>query len=73
MNSDEKILNVLMNKESFMVDWYAGAVLPKIYSRYYDSRIEVNIIKVFDDFYGKIQFDKEEYQVSNEIINIYGY
>lgn len=70
IDENEIFINRLMNKGSFMVDWYAGTVLPKTHPRYYDDRIEVNIIKVFDNFYGKIQFGKEEYQVSDEIINI---
>lgn len=56
----EIFINGLMHKGSFIVYWYAGAVLPKNHPRYYDGRIEVNIIKVFDDFYGKIQFGKED-------------
>lgn len=71
---NEIFIGDLMNKNCFMVDWFEGAVLPKTHPRYYDGRIEVNIRKVFNNFYGNINFGKEEYQISNEIVEkLYNY
>lgn len=71
---NEIFIRELMNKSSFMLDWYAGAVVPKHHPRYYDGRIEVNIRKVFNNSYGNVSFGKDEYQISDEIINnLYNY
>lgn len=71
---NEIFIRELMNKNSFMLDWYAGAVVPKHHPRYYDGRIEVNIRKAFNSSYGNINFGKDEYQVSNELVNnLYNY
>ena len=76
-NIDQKneiFIRELMNKDSFMFDWYAGAVIPKHHPRYYDGRIEVNIRKVFNSSYGNINFGRDEYQVNDEIVNnLYNY
>ena len=71
---NELFIEELMNKDSFMLDWYAGAVVPKHHPRYYDGRIEVNIRKVFNDVYGNINFGKDEYKVTDEAVsNLYNY
>ncbi len=76
-NVDQKneiFIRELMNKDSFMFDWYAGAVIPKHHPRYYDGRIEVNIRKVFNSSYGNINFGRDEYQVNDEVVNnLYNY
>ena len=71
---NEMFIRELMNKDSFMFDWYAGAVIPKHHPRYYDGRIEVNIRKVFNSSYGNINFGRDEYQVNDEVVNnLYNY
>ena len=71
---NEIFISELMNKNSFMLDWYAGAVLPKHHPKYYDGRIEVNIRKVFNSSYGNISFDKDEYQITDKLVdNLYNY
>ena len=71
---NEIFIRELMSKESFMLDWYAGAVVPKNHPRYYDGRIEVNIRKVFNSSYGDISFGKDKYQVTDEVVNnLYNY
>ena len=64
----------LMNKDCFMIDWHEGAVIPKTHPRYYDGRIEVNIKKAFNSSYGNINFGKDEYKVTDEMVNnLYNY
>ena len=64
----------LMDKDSFMLDWYAGPVLPKQHPRYYDGRIEVNIRYAFNSSYGNINVGKDKYKVTDEVIsNLYNY
>lgn len=71
---NEIFIRELMSKESFMLDWYAGAVVPKNHPRYYDGRIEVSIRKVFNSSYGDISFGKDKYQVTDEVVNnLYNY
>ena len=71
---NEIFISELMNKNSFMLDWYAGAVLPKHHPKYYDGRIEVNIRKVFNSSYGNISFGKDEYQITDKLVdNLYNY
>ena len=71
---NETFIRELMNRDSFMLDWYAGAVVPKHHPRYYDGRIEVNIRRAFNSSYGNINFGKDEYQVSDELVNnLYNY
>ncbi|MBR2712625.1 MAG: hypothetical protein IKE73_02825 [Bacilli bacterium] len=71
---NEIFIRELMNKDSFMFDWYAGAVIPKHHPRYYDGRIEVNIRKVFNSSYGNINFGRDKYQVNDEVVNnLYNY
>lgn len=71
---NELFIRELMNKDSFMLDWYSGAVLPKHHPRYYDGRIEVNIRKSFNSSYGSINFGKDEYEVTDEVVNnLYNY
>ena len=76
-NIDQKneiFIRELMNKDSFMFDWYAGAVIPKHHPRYYDGRVEVKIRKVFNNSYGNINFGRDEYQVNDEVVNnLYNY
>lgn len=71
---NEIFIRELMNKDSFMLDWYAGAVVPKNHPRYYDGRIEVSIRKAFGSSYGIINFGKDEFQISDELVsNLYNY
>lgn len=71
---NEAFIRELMSKESFMMDWYNGAVIPKTHPRYYDGRIEVNIRRLFNSSYGSINFGKDEYQVNDELVNnLYNY
>ena len=71
---NEIFIRELMSKESFMLDWYAGAVVPKNHPRYYDGRIEVSLRRFFNSSYGNINFGKDEYQVSDKIVNnLYNY
>lgn len=71
---NEIFIRELMSKESFMLDWYAGAVVPKNHPRYYDGRIEVNIRRFFNSSYGNINFGKDKYQVTDEVVNnLYNY
>ncbi len=64
----------LMNKDCFMMDWYEGAVIPKTHPRYYDGRIEVNIRKAFNNSFGNINFGKDKYKVTDEMVdNLYNY
>ena len=72
--NNEWFIRELMNKGSFMLDWIDGAVLPKDHPHYYDGRIDVSIRKVFNSSYGNISFDKDEYQISDELVsNLYNY
>lgn len=66
---NEIFIRELMSKDSFMLDWYAGAVLPKHHPRYYDGRIEVVIRNAFNSSYGTINFGKDEYQITDDLVN----
>lgn len=71
---NEMFIRELMSKESFMLDWYTGAVVPKTHPRYYDERIEVSLRRFFNSSYGNINFGKDEYQVNDKIVNnLYNY
>lgn len=71
---NEIFIRELMNKDSFMLDWYAGAILPKHHPRYYEGRIEVIIRNAFNSSYGTINFGKDEYQISDDLVkNLYNY
>lgn len=71
---NEIFIRELMNKDSFMLDWYAGAILPKHHPRYYEGRIEVIIRNAFNSSYGTINFGKDEYQISYDLVkNLYNY
>lgn len=71
---NEIFIRDLMNKNCFMIDWHEGAVIPKTHPRFYDGRIEVSIRKSFNNSYGNISFGKDEYQVSDEVVDkLYNY
>lgn len=71
---NEMFVRDLTSKESFVLSWHAGAVLPISHPKYYNGRINVEIRKIYNNSFGNINFEKDEYQVSNEIVNkLYSY
>lgn len=71
---NEMFVSDLTSKESFVFSWHAGAVLPVFHPKYYDGRINVEIRKIYNNSYGNINFEKDEYQVSDDIVNkLYSY
>lgn len=69
-----RFISDLMNKNCFMIDWYKGAVIPKTHPKYYDGRINIEIRKIYNNSFGNINFEKDEYQVSDDIVNeLYNY
>lgn len=71
---NEIFIRELTNKGSFMINWFEGSILPIDHPKYYDGRIEVIIRKEFNNSYGKISFGRNEYQISDEIVNkLYNY
>lgn len=67
---NETFIRVLMSKDSFMINWYEGAVLPKNHPNYYNDRIDVDI----KNLYGNINFEKNEYQITEELVHkLYNY
>ena len=58
----------ILNKNSFIFSWNAGAVVPVFNQNYYNGRIGVKIAKFFNDFdEKKILFGKEEYQLTDQL------
>ena len=71
---NEMFVRDLTSKESFVFSWHAGAVLPISHPKYYDGRINVEIRKIYNDSFGNINFEKDEYQVSDDIVTkLYNY
>lgn len=71
---NEMFVRDLTSKESFVLSWHAGAVLPISHPKYYNGRINVEIRKIYNNSFGNVNFEKDEYQVSNEIVNkLYSY
>ena len=71
---NEIFIEELMDKDSFMLDWYADPAVPKQHPRYYDGRIEVSIRNAFNSSYGNINVGKDEYKVTDEVVsNLYNY
>ena len=71
---NESFIRDLNNKESFMFSWQTGGVLPTFHPKYYDGRINVEIRRIYDESYGNINFEKEEYQISDDLVNnLYNY
>jgi len=71
---NETFISDLTSKESFVISWHAGAVLPVFHPEYYNGRIDVEIRKISNNSYGNINFEKDEYQVSDDIVNkLYNY
>ena len=71
---NEKFYKLLTNKDSFLFDWYEGAILPKEHPNYFKGRIEVSINKLFDNISGVIKIEKDEYELSNDLfIKLYNY
>ena len=67
---NEIFIRELMSKDSFMINWFEGAVLPKSHPNYYNGRIDVDIINLN----GNINFEKNEYQITEELIHkLYNY
>lgn len=68
MNNENarEIYNILYNKSFFIVKWNEGAVLPLDHPNYYDGRINIKIIKDYDNTSGNINIRKEEYNITNE-------
>ena len=63
---NEEFMRYLYDKQTFMFYWYAGAVLPLNHPHYYDGRIIVDIKNRFG-LTGKINHEKEEYELTQEL------
>lgn len=67
---NEIFIRELMSKDSFMINWFEGAVLPKNHPNYYNGRIDVDI----KNLNGNINFEKNEYQITEELVHkLYNY
>ena len=67
---NEIFIRELMSKDSFMINWFEGAVLPKNHPNYYNGRIDVDI----KNLCGNINFEKNEYQITEELVHkLYNY
>ena len=67
---NEMFIRELMSKDSFMINWLEGAVLPKNHPNYYNGRIDVDI----KNLCGNINFEKNEYQITEELVHkLYNY
>lgn len=67
---NEIFIRELMSKDSFMINWFEGAVLPKEHPNYYNDRIDIDI----KNLTGNINFEKNEYQISKELVyKLYNY
>ena len=53
-----------MDKDSFMIDWFEGAVLPKNHPDYYNGRIDVDI----KNSSGIISFNSDKYHITEELV-----
>ena len=73
-NINRELYNIAYNKSYFMVNWYEGAVLPENHPNYFDGRINIKITKQFDNYHGNINISKDEYPLTEEIVNkLYDY
>lgn len=61
---NEIFIRNLMDKDSFMIDWFEGAVLPKNHPDYYNDRIDVDI----KNSSGTISFDSDKYHITEELV-----
>ena len=61
-----EMYNILNNKSFFMVNWNEGTVIPIHHPNYYNGRIDIKIIKDYDNIIGNINIEKEEYCITNE-------
>jgi len=71
---NRELYNIAYNKSYFMVNWYEGAVLPKNHPNYFNGRIDIKIAKQFNNYHGNINFEKDEYPLTKEVVNeLYDY
>lgn len=74
IENNNEIYNILYNKSFFMINWNEGAVLPLNHPNYYDGRINIKIIKDYDNTTGNINIEKEEYNItSDKVDTLYEY
>ena len=71
---NEMFVSDLISKESFVFSWNSGAVLPVFHPNYYNGRINIKIRKIYNNCSGNINFEKDEYLVSDDTVNrLYNY
>ena len=72
--NDQTFINEVLSKNSFILEWKKGAVLPEEHPNYYNGRINISIKRNYDNIYGYITIEKEEYKITNQLFEkIYNY
>lgn len=65
----DDIIDILYDKNSFMLKLFSGSVLPVTHPNYYDKRISISLIqsKIANTF--SIEIEKDTYKISKEKIS----